>query len=44
MLFLCLIHREIASGEIHDSKQMDIKKSGHPPNCIKFYTLTPKIS
>jgi hypothetical protein len=27
MLFLCRIHREIASGQIHDSKQKDVEVS-----------------
>jgi hypothetical protein len=42
-LFLCRIHHRITSGQIHDSKQKDVKKLAHPPSYMKFCILTPKI-
>jgi hypothetical protein len=43
MLFLCWIHRGIASVQIHDFKWKDVKKSAGQLTGVKFYTLTPKI-
>jgi hypothetical protein len=43
MLFLCRIRRKIASGQIHDYKYRDVKKSARPPSCVKFCILKHKI-
>jgi hypothetical protein len=37
----CRIHREIISGQMHDSKSKAIKKSEHPPSCVTLCTPTP---
>jgi hypothetical protein len=42
IIFLCHMHREVASGHIHDSKEKDIK-SALPPSCLKVCALIPKI-
>jgi hypothetical protein len=41
MLFLCGIHREIASGHHHTTTNKI--KSARAPSCVKFCTLTPTI-
>jgi hypothetical protein len=35
-LFLCLIHHEITSGQIHNSKQKDVKNQHIQPDAWKF--------
>jgi hypothetical protein len=42
MLIRSRIHHEIASGQIHDSKQNDVKNA-YPPSCVKFCILIPKL-
>jgi hypothetical protein len=43
ILFLCQIHHEITWGQIHNSKQKDIKNTACPTSWVKFCTMTLKI-